>query len=172
MRDQLVSSAKMTNDDVISFFESEFENENSGRKRSNEGSCPASTSQRRRIRESYISPSEIIIKVISALYGPCEYYGFNDNDDSSSPIPLMRDCTAFLLDLLVAAKERECRDLRDEDQHEGYQRQKHARDRCNNIVRFPPTVDGKIQSFVYLLPGVGTSSGDSASFFEFEGVEW
>ena len=158
----------MSDDDVISFRRKEGSGTtNSGKKRPNECSCHSrSTSRRRQSRGSYRSPSEIVIKILSASYGPCEYNCFNENDDDS-PIPSTRDCTSFLLDLLVASQRREGlkfqedgQDL-DQDQLRRHQQQQ-DRDKCNNIVRVPPTVDGKIQSFVYLLPGVDTRSTDYA----------
>jgi len=147
--------------DKISFLR----NEGSGtkycsKKRSYECSCGSRSSfRRRRSRESYQSPLEIIIKILTASYGPCEYNSTDDSDDS--PIPSTRDCASFLLDLLVTARWREGPNLRDDEQEqEQHQRQQQDRDKRNNIVRFPPTVDGKIQSFVYLLPGVGKNSQD------------
>jgi hypothetical protein len=160
----------MSNDDDVSFLRKEGSGTtNSGKKRPNECSCHSrSSSRRRKSRGSYRSPSEIVIKIMSAWYGPCEYNCFNDNDDNS-PIPSTRDCTSFLLDLLVESQRREGLkfqdDVQDQDQlrRRRRQQQQQDRDKYNNIVRVPPTVNGKIQSFVYLLPGVGTSSRDYSS---------
>ena len=152
----------MTDDDGLSFHRNEGANGtgNSGKKRLNECSSDSQfSSQRRRNQESYRIPSEIIMKIISASYGPCEYNCFDDSDESR--IPLTRDCTAFLVDLLAASQRREvANNERDEVPINHYWREQHERDKCNGIVRVPPTVNGNIESFVYLLPGVDTSSGD------------
>ena len=154
----------MNHDHGTSFPEIGGGKKNVNNKRSNEstGDSHSSSRRQRQRRESYRSPSEVIIKIISASYGPCEYNSLNDNNDL--PITLTRDCTSFLVDLLVSTQRREREDLRgEEEQQEGQRRQQFERDKSNNIVRVPPTVDGKIESFVHLLPGVGTSSGDYSS---------
>lgn len=150
----------MTYDDGISFPRKEegSETKNSGKKRSREISFDSSL--RRRKRESYRKPSEIIIKIISASYGPCEYNCFDDSEES--PIPSTRDCTSFLLDLLSASQRTEGTEIRGEDEltDDRIRREQQNRDKCNGIIRLPPTVNGKIESFVYLLPGANTSSGE------------
>ena len=152
-----LASENMADDHGISFIETGEWRKFSSKKRSSECTSSAqSSSRRRRSRESYRSPSEIIIKIISASYGPCEYSYFNDKDDDS-PFPFMRDCTSFLLDLLLATQRRECQNFREQEQEDQHWRQCEI-DKSNNIVRVAPTVDGKIQSFVHLLPGVGNSN--------------
>jgi len=105
-------------------------------------------------------PTEIIIRIISATYGPCESdYGelFDER------IPLTRDCAPFIRNLLMAALKREEKDIEKEQRH--YSEQQQEQDKCNNTVRVSPTVDGKIQGFIYLssFPSSGTESSAEAT---------
>ena len=102
-------------------------------------------------------PTEIIIKIISAAYGPCEECDYGDSDDVT--IPLTRDCARFIREMLILALKREEQEL--ENEHRRFPKQseqQQKQDKCNNVVRAPPTVDGKIQGFIYLLP-LPSSSG-------------
>eukprot|EP00536_Pseudo-nitzschia_multiseries_P002848 jgi/Psemu1/6412/gm1.6412_g len=132
--------------------------ESNRKKRTAERSCNSScncqsrSSSRRRVaprNETRRLPSEIKLRILFASYGPCENYHGDDADEPS--IPSTRDCTSFVLDLLIATRKKE------QDQHDRHEEQDHQqqdRDKCNNTVRLAPTVDGKVQSFIYLLPGV------------------
>lgn len=113
---------------------------------------PTSPSRRRQRNDFHRRrPTEIIIKIISATYGPCEECDYGDSDDAT--IPLTRDCARFIREMLAVALKREERDLENEHRHFPEQsEQQHQQDKCNHVVRVPPTVDGKIQCFIYLLP--------------------
>ena len=136
----------------------------SGRKRCIKSSSDVQPlSRRRRKQESYRNPSQVTIKIISASYGPCEFNALDDGDAASS-LPYTRDCTPFLLDLLEAARRRERRTGPAEEEP-SYQpsREQQNRDRCNATVRLAPTVNGKIENFVYLLQGVESDEREHVS---------
>jgi len=102
-------------------------------------------------------PTEIIIKIISATYGPYE----SDYDDLfDARIPLTRDCAPFIRNLLIAALKREEKDLEQKQRH--YSEQQQEQDKCNNVVRVSPTVNGKIQGFIHLSSFPSSSTESSA----------
>ena len=128
-----------------------------GRKRCMKSSLDVKPiARRRRKQESYGNPLQVTIKIISASYGPCEFNALDDSDASS--LPYTRDCTPFLLDLLEAARRRERKTGLAEEvsSHQD-------RDRCNAAVRLSPTVNGKIENFVYLLQGVESDEREHVS---------
>jgi hypothetical protein len=101
---------------------------------------------------------DIIIKIVSAKYGPCEGLrlptGELTNDEMAS-IPVTRDVAPFLRALLVAGRLAE--DKKDESNVKS-QSSEEGNDDCNaspHIVRVSPTTGtgGMAQSFIYLLGG-------------------
>uniref|UniRef100_A0A7S4AEZ2 F-box domain-containing protein n=1 Tax=Pseudo-nitzschia australis TaxID=44445 RepID=A0A7S4AEZ2_9STRA len=143
------------NDNASFLVESEGDNpRSSNKKRSTECSCSCQSrsSSRRRVvtgEESRRLPSEIKLKILSASYGPCEY---NHGDEiGETSIPSTRDCSSFVLDLLLAARKNE---QGNQEQQQQQNQQQQDRDRCIHTIRLSPTVDGKVQSFIYLLSGV------------------
>jgi len=143
------------------------------KKRASESSCTCTCRSRSRSSshrwianqnevESRSIPSYIKLKILSASYGPCEHYHEDETDETS--IPSTRDCTSFVLDLLVAARKKEQgpRDRDEQHQHQHQPREREReRDELNSTVRLAPTVDGKVQSFIYLLPGVDRQNHNS-----------
>eukprot|EP00539_Tryblionella_compressa_P013365 CAMPEP_0178822280 /NCGR_PEP_ID=MMETSP0746-20121128/4511_1 /TAXON_ID=913974 /ORGANISM="Nitzschia punctata, Strain CCMP561" /LENGTH=696 /DNA_ID=CAMNT_0020483781 /DNA_START=106 /DNA_END=2197 /DNA_ORIENTATION=- len=75
----------------------------------------ASRNKKRECSSSLVKchQDSVIIKIVSATYGPCESLltdgnsTTNNQPANSDIVPLTRDCATFLRDLLVAARERE-----------------------------------------------------------------
>ncbi|VEU39830.1 unnamed protein product [Pseudo-nitzschia multistriata] len=99
-------------------------------------------------------PSEIKLRILSASYGPCELHHGGGLGSGEAPVPSTRDCSSLVLGLLWAASETERGDGKQEQPQPQPQRQNNRHEKCHDTVRLSPTVDGKIQGFLRLLPGV------------------